>query len=144
MKIEAILCRYFAHGYFFGSILGLVLLFPAYDIAVWLLNFGASSTYIAFGIFLTASVSKFWGICAFIWSVLFPILLISAYILALRQQCRMLLVSVILDVLVVALFLVHTILTQNWYGMQYAITDLIVSLCVLLFFVIVLHRNETE
>lgn len=136
------LSRLFAHGYMICSIVGIALLYFAYDIAMWFLGIGAASTYISIGMFLTANVSRFWIICAFLWSLLFPIYLIVSYIIALKERYQMLVIAVVLDTLVTILFLVHTLLTENWYGLHLAIVDVITNLVVLLLFLRILRKAE--
>lgn len=128
------ICRYLAHGYMICSILGVALLISSYNIAIILLGIGASSAYIAFGVFLAANVCRFWGISALLWSMLFPILLIVSYIFALKKRYRLLLVSISVDFLVVLLFAVYSLLTNNGHGLHFAIIDSIMSFMFLFLF----------
>lgn len=138
------LCQYLAHAYFFCSVVGILLLPSANDLAIFLLSLGASSVYISIGVFLTASVNKFWGICAFLWTIIFPILLIASYVCANRKHYGMLLLAMILDAMVSLLFAVYTISTQNWYGLRQAIVFIIVGFCVLFCFVRIIHKSNAE
>jgi hypothetical protein len=126
-----IVCRYYAHGYMLCSIVGYILLLPAYNFSLWLVGIGATSIYISIGIILTASVSKFWGICALGWLILFPIVLSASYFFALRNRFRLLWVAVGLDTFISFCYAIYTVLTSNRYGFALAIIDVILSVGVL-------------
>ena len=138
------LCQIFAHGYVGCTILGIALLLPAYDLAMCLLDIGANSIYISVGVFLAANVNRFWGICAFIWSILFPVFLFISYLFALKKNYRMLFLAVALDTFVSFLFVIYTIFEKNWYGVRYAIVDLMVSFIILFYFIRILRLSEIE
>lgn len=140
-KKEQIL-RCFTHGYMFCTVVGIVLLFHANEIAICFLAIGANSIYVSFGVFFAANVSKFWGICSFLWMVLFPILFLVSYVYAIYKKHIFLHLAMALDFLVSILFVVYNLTEMNWYGLKFAVIDLIVSFFVLSFFTRVLCLKE--
>ena len=140
-KKERIL-QYFTHGYMFCTIIGILLLFSAHDFAVCFLGIGASSISVSFGVFLSAQVSRFWGICAFLWTVLFPLMLLISYLYAIKKKYVLFHWAIVLDFLISILFVVYTISETNWYGLKFAVADSIVSFFILYVFARVLRLPE--
>lgn len=140
-KKERIL-QYFTHGYMFCTIVGMLLLFSAHDFAIFFLGIGACSIPVSFGVFLAAHVGRFWGICAFLWTVLFPIVLLISYVYATKKKYGLFHLAIVLDSLISILFVVYTISETNWYGLKFAIADSIVSFSILYAFARVLRLPE--
>lgn len=140
-KKERIL-QYFTHGYMFCTIVGILLLYSAHVFAVCFLWIGASSILVSFGVFVTAHVSRFWGTCAFLWTVLFPIMLLISYVCAIKKKYGLFHLAIVLDFLVSILFVVYTISETNWYGLKFAVADSIVSFFILYVFARVLRLPE--
>lgn len=144
MDKKSRMCAFFVHMYMFCSIAGICFLVASNDFATLLLSIGASSVYIAIGVFLAAIVNQFWGICSFLWVVLFPLLLVVSYIFAIKKHYSLMLLSVTLDTLISVLFVVYTVTTQNWHGFQQAIIDLVVSIGVLFVFVNLIRKPAAD
>lgn len=134
--------QYFIHGYMFCTIVGMTLLYSAYEIAICLLGIGATSVYISLGVFLSAEVNQFGGICALLWSIMFPIVLIVSYLRAVKKNYRMFILASVLDCLVSILFAVHTVYDANWFGFQQVIVDIVVSFVFLFAFLRVLRLPD--
>ncbi len=136
--------RYFAHGYMLCTVIGYLLLMPAYELALGFVSVGATSIYISLGVFLSAAVSKFWGLCAFGWTILFPVVLIAAYILALKSHFLLLWISAILDILVSVALVIYCLMVNNQYGFNLAIADVIISIVILVSFHCVTARIKKD
>ena len=127
-------CQCMSHVYVICTVLGMLFLFLNFRIAILFLSIGASSIYVSMGIFAAAQVSRFWGIGAFTWSVIFPVFLIFAYIFSRKKKYYPILVAFLLDIAVVLFAAVHLFMTENMYGFGVAIVDLFVSLLIALLF----------
>lgn len=120
------------HFYLLFTILGILILPAAPQIAVLFLSVGASSMYYSFGVFAAATVSRFWGIGAFIWTVFFPFALIIAYFLRVKNINYPLFVFSLLDTIFVSFFAIYSLYLGNMYGFYLALFDFILSVCVTL------------
>ena len=137
-------CQCMSHVYVICTVLGMLFIFLNIRIAILFLSIGASSIYVSMGIFTAAQVSRFWGIGAFAWCVIFPIFLVVAYIFSRKNKYYPILVAYLLDVTVVLFAAVHLFIAENMYGFGVAMVDLIVSVLIalLLFRNIPTHKEK--
>jgi len=135
-------CKYIAHIYVVCTFLGL-LLFPIQGIGTFFLAVGANSIYVALGVALLSPLSGPWAIGSLLCSLIFLVALITAYVMAIKKHYLPLLIVSVLDIVAVMLFCVYTIIEENSYGFQFAISDIIVSIVVVsLFAVCFLMRKK--
>lgn len=120
------------HFYFLFTVLGMLMLPAVPQIAMLFLSVGASSAYYSFGVFAAATVSRLWGIGAFVWTVIFPFALIITYILRVKNINYPLFVFSLLDTVFVSFFALHSLHLGNMYGFYLAFFDFILSVCVTL------------
>ncbi len=119
--------RFLIHGYMLFTALGLILLFPATRLAIYLFTIGAESIYVSLVYFFSADVS-FWGhILAGLWGITFPICLIISYFLALKNKYRMFFIFTIADIVSIILWVVHTTITGHASDLYFALCDIGVS-----------------
>lgn len=132
------------HGIMLFTILATVMMFVYPKIVYPLYTIGASSGLIAFGVGSALTTPYFMGLAAFIWFILFSVILIISYILGIRKRYVPFCVVITLDLLVVILWMVYARTTGNLYGFQQFIPDLIVSfvLWVLLIWTTVLLKRK--
>ena len=114
-------------GYVICSFLAFILLGVSPQLSQFLLLFGANSVFAAFGVFGAAAVSQFWGICAFLWLVSFPVALIAVFIAAMKKHYLPFWILMVIDVAAVFVWIVYAMFDHNLYGAQIMLPDLAVS-----------------
>lgn len=120
------------HTYLFCSIIASILIFASVDAAVFFYSLGASSGYVAFGVATAESISL-WapvGVTAMIWALLFPITLLTVYILSLRKHDKydkLICILVVVDTLIVVTWVLYAYISGNEYGGKTFLADAIVS-----------------
>ena len=124
------LFRSLTHLYVFCSFLASLLLLASVDVAKIFYTIGASSGYIAFGVATSESInfSVPVGLVAMSWAILFPALLLIAYILSLKNHSILICVIMILDAVVVAAWVVFAYIIGNEYGEETFLADAVVSI----------------
>ena len=115
------------HGIMLFTVLATVMMFVYPKITDLLYTIGASSGFIGLGVGSAETTPHFLGLAAFIWFVLFPVILIISYILGIKKHYVPFCVVITLDLFAVILWLVYAHATGNLYGFQSFIPDLIVS-----------------
>lgn len=127
--------NYLMHGYMVCTCFAILLFFVGSDFSMLFYAPGASSGYISMGVLWDDQIGPLVGICAVLWVFLFPIALLVTYILAIKKRYVPFCVFIILDVFAVAAFMVYAKLSDNTYGFQFFLPDLIVSIVYVITFV---------
>ena len=139
--------KFLLHGIMIFTAVATLMLFFAPKISMPLYTIGASSGYIAFGV-VTAETTQYGiGLAAFAWVLLFPIVLLISYVLALKKHYVPFCVVMILDLLIVILWLIYALITDNIYGFKRFIPDFFVSLAFAIFLIrktILLKRKKNS
>jgi len=119
-----------AHGIMLCTILATIMLVIHPRIAMTLFTIGATSGWVAFG-FATAEATPYiLGLVAFVWCFAFPILLLIAYILAIKKKYIPFCMAVTCDSLFVIAWVIYSTITGNFFGVQSFLIDVVVSLMI--------------
>lgn len=76
---------YLIHAYMLASIVATLFFIPYPDMSMWCYTLGGSSSLYAIAYILGVLSSAVLGILAFLWMILFPILMLIFYILAMKE-----------------------------------------------------------
>ena len=115
------------HSVMLFTILATITLFFDSRIARLLFSIGASSGFIALGVFSAAVVTVPVGILSGLWLCLFPIILTISYIMVFNNRYVPFCVVITLDALAVLVWSLYSIITRDFYSFQEFVLDLIVS-----------------
>ena len=119
--------RFIIHGIMLFTILATIMIFFDSKISLLLFSIGISSGFIAFGVFSAAVVSLPFGVLTFIWFCIFPIILTISYILAVKKRYSLFCCVVALDALIVIMWSLYSIISNNIYSFQQFLLYLIFS-----------------
>lgn len=138
------LCKNMVNMYFWSTMCGIPFLILSYPIAMALLAFGANSFYIALcysGFEEYMPLVRFCG-C---WLIGFPVVLILAYILAIRKRWYIpFLVLVLADTVFVCLASALELSRDNVHGVVMVLMDIIISIVICFVFIAVIHSYRKE
>ena len=113
--------------YFVASVIAVLLVVPLRNVGHMLFALGGSSGFIAFGAFCSSSVDVCWSVLALIWMIGFPTALVVSFIVALKKSYIPFCVTVVLDVIVVYIWVIHLLVSKNIYSLGIFAPDAIVS-----------------
>lgn len=119
--------RLFMHSYMLCSLIGSILMLFDSGMAMCFYSVGASSPYIAFGVFAAAAAPLAIGIISLFWFCLFPVALIISYILAIKNRSAPFSIMVILDACVVVTWMIYSVFSANQYGVNFFAGDAVIS-----------------
>lgn len=119
------------HLYVVFSILGIIMMFQEQNLSRLFLSFGLSSNVIAFGMFCAPDINVAFRIFAGVWCLLLTLGGISVYAnMLLKKKVIPICIVILMDTVVVFLWEVYALITNNMYGFEYYLPDLIVSVVI--------------
>ena len=131
--------------YIVASTLAVLLFLPCNNLAIGLFVTGACSPYITFMLFCAAEIPQTAGLFALLWFVLFPIVMIVAYVFTFKKHYLFFWVMTILDIIVMALYAPYVFNVGSDTGIGIVLADLIFSLAYTLTLGIILaHSTRTR
>ena len=120
--------RILFHVYVVFTLLAILTMFLEQKIAQLLFTIGAGSPDWAFYVFCSATVGFWGGVLSLFWFSLYPVFLLLAYIFALKRQGHFFCIMVVIDTIAVMIIGVYAITSNNLYGFNQMLPDIVVSI----------------
>ncbi len=128
--------------YFWGSLIGICLLFTDYNLGVHFLFAGAFSTYVSF-VFMLVETNLVITLICLIWTLCYPLLLLISYVFAIKKRYKPMAYVMIADCVFIFFWTVSNIITKNYYSITFSIADLFVSIALVCLYMM-LYRKHTH